>query len=185
MWNGKILIAQRPSLVIESDASRTGWGAVCKGSRIGGPWSKTEQKWHINCLEVLAAFLAVKCFVSDKNGLTILLRMGNMTAVTYVNKLGGIVSPSMNSVIKELWMWCMNRDITITVEHLPGILNTIADEESRVMKDRSGWILNPHIFRKIQQRLGPLEVDMFASRLSSRPSLRESSAGDQTWKQKQ
>jgi hypothetical protein len=88
-----------------------------------------------------------------------------MTAVTYVNKLGGTVSPSMNSIVKELWMWCMNRDITITAEHLPGILNTIADKESRVMKDRSDWMLNPQIFRKIQQRLGPLEVDMFASRL--------------------
>ena len=52
-------------------------------------------------------------------------------------------------------------------EHLPGVLNTIADQESRVMRDRSDWMLNPRIFNKIQQKWGPLEVDMFASRLTT------------------
>ena len=35
------------------------------------------------------------------------------------------------------------------------------------MRDRSDWILNPRIFNKIQQKWGPLEVDMFASRLTA------------------
>ena len=61
----------------------------------------------------------------------------------------------------------MNRDITLVAEHLPGVLNTIADQESRVMRDRSDWMLNPRIFSKIQQKWGPLEVDMFASRLTT------------------
>ena len=50
---------------------------------------------------------------------------------------------------------------------LPGVLNTIADQESRVMWDRSDWMLNPRIFKKIQRKWGPLEVDMFASRLTT------------------
>ena len=101
--------------MIESDASRTGWGAVCQGSRMGGPrpWSRAEQRWYINCLEALAAFLAVKCFVRDKRGQTVLLRMDNVTVVTYVNKLGGTVSPTMNRIVKDLWMWCMRKDITL------------------------------------------------------------------------
>ena len=68
---------------------------------------------------------------------------------------------------QKLWFWCMNRDITLVAEHLPGVLNTIADQESRVMRDRSDWMLNPRIFSKIQQKWGPLEVDMFASRLTT------------------
>ena len=80
---------------------------------------------------------------------------------------GGTVSPRLNSIVRELWLWCMNRDITLVAEHLPGVLNTIADEESRVMKDRSDWMLNPRIFYKNNQRWGPLEVDMFASRLTT------------------
>ena len=56
-WNGRLIIAKKPNVSLEMDASRTGWGAVCKGVRTGGPWSRQEQKLHINCLELLAAFL--------------------------------------------------------------------------------------------------------------------------------
>ncbi len=59
------------------------------------------------------------------------------------------------------------RDVTLIAEHLPGVLNTIADEESRVMIDCSDCMLNPRIFSKIVQRWGPLEVDLFASRLTT------------------
>ena len=70
-------------------------------------------QWHINCLEDLAAFHAVKCFVRDKKkSITVLLRMDNTTAVTYVNKLGGTVSPKLNTIVRELWLWCMNRHIS-------------------------------------------------------------------------
>ena len=61
----------------------------------------------------------------------------------------------------------MNRDITLIAEHLPGVLTTIVDQESQVMKDQSDWMLNPRIFNKIQQKWGPLDVDMFASRLTT------------------
>ena len=43
---------------------------------------------------------------------------------------------------------------------------TIADDESRVTKDRSDWMLCPDTFHQINKRLGPLEVDLFASRLT-------------------
>ena len=69
--------------------------------------------------------------------------------------------------MKDLWLWCINRDITLIAEHLPSVLNTIADEESRAMKNRSDGMLNPQIFHHTQVRWGPLEVDLFASRLST------------------
>ena len=87
-WNGRSLIAHNSSLTIETDASKTGWGAVCNGVRTGGPWSPEERTMHINCLELLAAFLAVKCFAKDKTNLTIHLKMDSMSALTYINKLG-------------------------------------------------------------------------------------------------
>ncbi len=137
---------------------------------MGGPWSKAESKLHINCLEALAAFLAVKCFLRDRRSVTVLLRMNNLSAVTYryVNKLVGTVSQSLTAITKDLWLWCLHRDIHVTLiaEHLPGVQNTIADEESRVMKDRTDWKLNPEVFRQIDRRLGPLSVDLFASRLA-------------------
>ena len=50
--------------------------------------------------------------------------------------------------------------------HLAGTQNITADRESRVMRDRSDWMLCPQIFDKINTLLGPLQVDLFASRLT-------------------
>ena len=105
-WNGRFLLSREPDLTIETDASTTGWGALCQDVRTGGPWSKTERQMHINCLELLAATLAVKCFAKDKRNIRIHLRMDNTTALNYINKLGGTVSPELNRLTKDLWTWC-------------------------------------------------------------------------------
>ena len=51
-------------------------------------------------------------------------------------------------------------------QHLPGVHYTIAENESRVVKDQSDWTLNPVTFQQINQRLGYLEVGLFTSRLT-------------------
>ena len=87
-WNGRSLIIQTPSMTISSDASLMGWGATCNGVRTRGPWSPTEQSLHINCLELLAATLAVQTFAKEKSGISILLRLDSSTAVAYINRRG-------------------------------------------------------------------------------------------------
>ena len=61
-WNGKTILKRDIDLVIDSDASLIGWGAACQDQRTGGPWSDQEKESHINCLELLAATLALKTF---------------------------------------------------------------------------------------------------------------------------
>ena len=70
-WNGRSLIAKKPNVSLETGASLIGWGAVCRGVRTGGPWSREEQNLHINCLEMLAALLAFKCFFRDERSIHI------------------------------------------------------------------------------------------------------------------
>ena len=41
--------------------------------------------------------------------------------------------------------------ITLKAEHLPGSLNIVADMESRTVKDRCDWMINPKVFQQIQQ----------------------------------
>ena len=101
-WNGRNLITHNSALTIETDASTKGWGEVCSGVCTGGPWSPHERTMHINCLELLAAHLAVKCFAKDKTNLTIHLKMDSMSALTYINKLGGTISPQLNCLAKKL-----------------------------------------------------------------------------------
>lgn len=64
-------------------------------------------------------------------------------------------------------MWCLERNIHIVVVHVPGVLNTIAH---RVL-DRTDWKSNPMIFQEINNHYGPLDMDLFASRLSTQCPL--------------
>ena len=136
-----------------------------------GPWSCQECMMHINCLELLAATLATKTFAKSKTAISILLRIDNTMTVAYINNLGGTASKELVLLTRDLWMWCLERNIHITAVHLPGVMNTIADTETRVMRDRTDWKLNSLIFQKINNHYGPLEVDLFASRLSAQCPL--------------
>ena len=138
-WNGRHILAKEPDLVIESDASTLGWGASCQNINTGGPWSAQEKTNHINCLELLAATLALKTFVKNQTGVSVLLKIDNTTAVAYINNQRGTVSKTLVTLTRDLWMWCLERNIHIQAQHLPGVLNYRVDTESRTLKDRSDW----------------------------------------------
>ena len=101
-WNGKTVLATEPDLTIESDTSSRGWGASCQGTSTGGPWSPLEKKWHINCIELLAATLALKTFVKNTKGLSVLLKIDNTTAVAYINNQGGTISKDLIVLTRDL-----------------------------------------------------------------------------------
>ena len=132
----------------------------------GGLWSPEEATHHINYLELLATFLAIKAFGKAWQNVTILLRLDNVTAVSYINQKGGTVSQLLCQLALTIWTWCVERNITLLAEHLPGHLNIQADEESRTAKDRCDWMLNQSIFQRINSVMGPLEMDLFASCLT-------------------
>ena len=49
-----------------------------------------ERKFHINVLELKAVKLAVMSFtLKERNGISVHIRMGNMTALSYLMKMGG------------------------------------------------------------------------------------------------
>ena len=124
-----------PSMTIESDASNMGWGGRQGKHQTGGRWSMEEAPHHINYLELLAAFLALQCFAKHSRNITILMRLDSVTAVTYINKLGGTHSPLLCRLTLTIWEWCIERKIFLLAEHLPGKDNVVADQESRSMKD--------------------------------------------------
>ena len=165
-WNGKALVSGEPDLIIETDASRKGWGASCMGQTTGGRWSLQEQHLHINCLELLAGAFALKAFTKDKAQMRVRLLMDNTSAAHYINKMGGTKSLVLASLAKDLWEWCLDRQIVLEAQHIPGILNVEADRESRVFVDNNDWKLAPQVFDNLNCAWGPLEVDLFATRLS-------------------
>ena len=142
-------------------------GASCQGRSAGGPWTQEERTHHINYLELLAAFLPLKAFLPNKGPLSVLLHMDNVTAIAFLNRMGGTHSLPLSSLAVEIWEWCIQRKLTIHSEHLPGIENIRADWLSRHLVDSSDWRLNREVFLRLESDLGPFSIDLFASRTNA------------------
>ena len=71
----------------------------------GGLWTQEEQTHHINYLELLAVFLALRTFARDRHSVAILLRMDNVTAIAFVNKMGGPHSTPLSNLAVKMWKW--------------------------------------------------------------------------------
>ena len=110
---------------------------------------------------------AIKTFTKGRVQMTVRLLMDNMSAAHYINKMGGTKSPVLARLTLDLWDWCLEHKIVVEAKYLPVILNTRAGKESRVMLDRHDWKLDPKVFSTIHPLWGPLEVDLFASRLTT------------------
>ena len=57
--SGRQVRVRNPDLVVFTDASNEGWGAVCEGVSGGGHWSEEEMEDHIDVLELRAALFGV------------------------------------------------------------------------------------------------------------------------------
>lgn len=166
-FNSRPLKVEKWDLTILSDASKIGWGATCRGKNTGGPWTTEEAIFHINYLELLAAFFALKSFASQVENASILLRLDNVTAIAFINKMGATHSQDLSDLAVEIWRWCIGWKIFIHAKHLPGKENVQGDWESRHVHDSSDWRLNRQIFLELECQLGPFSIDLFASRTNT------------------
>lgn len=160
--SGEPIKESLPTLTINADASLSGWGAVCNGVSTGGPWSRQESSLHINVLELRAAFLALRSFADSLKNSTIALLLDNVSAVCYINRLGGTRSKFLAIEAAQISKWCEDRGIILHASHLPGSFNIIADRESRRGPDWSDWMLDKSMFQLIADKW-EVKTDLFAS----------------------
>lgn len=156
------------AMEIYSDASTTGWGAACNGQTASGQWSESERKLHINCLELLAAFFALKVFTKNITHCQILLRVDNTTALSYINRMGGVQYPHLNDITRSIWQWCEARHIHVTAAYIKSSDNVIADRESRRSHPDVEWELSTKGFMKLTKKFGIPQIDLFANRLNKK-----------------
>ena len=115
------ILQSKPSEVIESDASNKSWGAVLNSQiRMGGVWSVQEMTHHMNYLEMLAAFLAIKVFGRNWRDTTVLIWMDNCAAVTYINKKGDTCSRQLCQFAVNVGNWFLERNIILLSKNLLG-----------------------------------------------------------------
>ena len=70
-------------------------------------------------------------------------------------------------MVTNFWSWPLKKGIFIQAKHIAGKENVTANRMSRSHQDHSDWKLNPYVFNRINLFWGPLQVDLFATRLST------------------
>ena len=174
-WQSNILIAKSKirkftfDKEIFSDASLSGWGATCNTMKENGFWTQAESSCHINYLELLAAFNALKAFANQDNDCQILIRIDNLVAISYINKMGGIKYPHLHDVAHKIWEWCNKKQIWIFAEYIASKENP-ADKESRITNIDTEWELAKFAFEAIILEFGIPEIDLFATKINKKCS---------------
>ena len=164
----KSLTVSNPDVILTTDASNLGWGAVLDGQDTGGLWGPTEQEFHINYLEMKAVLLGLKSLCKDCHDIHICVQSDNTTAVAYINSMGGVKSEVCNDMAFQIWGWCLTKCVWLSARHVPGAQNTQADQASRRFNDSVEWSLSTDVFQTISAAWGPFDIDLFASRLNNK-----------------
>ena len=116
---------------------------------------------------MLEVFFALKAFQIHLLGKHVCVRIDNMTAVSNIGKMGTYHSRKRNTLVREIWDWCIDHNIFLTTAHIPEIENEAADAESRKPLKETEWALDHKIYQQGIQLLdlNPV-IDLFASRLN-------------------
>ena len=67
-------------------------------------------------------------YCKDKNFKRTRIMSDSTTAISYINRNGGLKSNECNKIAKEIWIWCTSRDLHISAAHIPGKDNFQADK---------------------------------------------------------
>ena len=154
-----------PEAMLCTDASMSGWGAKLGQNECAGRWTIEERESHINELELKAILFGLQSLCNKLNDKHILIKCDNTTAVAYVNNMGGCRSIKCNIIARQIWDWAISKNIWLSITHIEGRLNVDPDTLSRIFDDRTEWMLNPILFRQIDNMYKP-DRDLFASRIN-------------------
>ena len=123
-----------------TDASLDMRGATCDGFNLSEQWQKCDLLCtgsNINALEILAIHKAVTKLKSYLKGKVVMVRSDNVTAVQYVNNMGGHGSVICNQLSRCLVMDARELGIRLIAAHIPGSENSEADFLSRLNSSKN------------------------------------------------
>lgn len=159
-------------VTVTTDASTTGWDAICNGMAVNGRWSPMQSKVHINVLELFPVMLALRHFLPMLKGQHVLVRSDNTSAIAYINRQGGIRSRPLFQVANHLLSWSgRNNILSLRAVHVPGHANVGADLLSQGNPRAVDWCLHPQVVEEIWSRFGRADIDLFASQQNTQCPL--------------
>lgn len=102
-------------------------------------------------------------FFKSNVNLHIGIKVDNTIAVAYINNMGGITSEDMDFLASSIWDWCLERNIWLSAQYIPGVDNHLADYSSRVFNLSAEWKLKSEVFDKLCNHFYYPDVDLFVS----------------------
>ena len=104
---------------IYSDASTKDWGVNDEHHTINGRWTEGKTKLHKNVLELTATKFAIFSLLPQQVGIKHLRVMtDDSTAMSYINRQGGVRSMLCHNVTTEFWDFCIKRGVCISAAHI-------------------------------------------------------------------
>ncbi len=141
------------------------------GCSAQGLWEGPHLSWHINCLEMLAVFQALKHFLPDLRGHHVLVRTDNTSVVSYINCQGGLRSRPLYRLAHQILLWAQGKLLSLRAVYIHGYLNQGADILSRQGLRPGELMLHTEVMEQIWKKFGRTQVDLFASRETSQCPL--------------
>ena len=126
--------------------------------------------------------LGVEKFILISRKLTgsvVTVRIDNNTALAAIKKQGSTRNWEISQLAVRILERCYLQQITLVPIRISSAENLLADSASR-RKDMADWKLHPAIIRKVFQRLGTPDIDLFATCNSAQvPAYYTWNIGDQ------
>ena len=154
----------KTTCTVLTDASRTGWGFTINTLRFKGVFDKSMDNYSINVLELLTIWWAT-LMIQEKDHILHILT-DNITAVSAVKRASSNVS-ILASIAELIWKRAEKMNWTISIAHIGGKFNILADQLSRNTIISTEWAIPQEVFQKEILKLEPrLQVDLFATSLN-------------------
>ena len=158
-----------PSITVTTDASLDGWGFhTSEGKEGRGTWSQYMRSQHINILEFMAAWIAIKSLKAP-TGTSILLQSDNTTVVNCLKRGGSARSLPLNKITLWVVKLVTARGWFLSAVHIQGAFNVRADLLSRGRPVSTEWTLHRASVLWLCRQTSILpQVDLFATPFNAR-----------------
>ena len=135
-FNGRTLFLDtewiHPStLHLYTDAAQSlGYGAVFQEKWFYGQWPDIWKQYEITFLELFPIVLALNLWGQQLSCKRIVLHTDNQALCFIINKFSS-KDDNIMVLLRNLASVCLDYNVLIKAEHIPGVLNTLADSLSR------------------------------------------------------
>ena len=154
------------SSTLYTDASDEGIGIYYMGHTVHEKFPTWLINEHINLKELYAVDRAVEIFGNKLKCSTVTLRIDNNTALAAIKKQGSTRNWNICQLAVRIAKNCEKICLNLIPIRISSQENLLADSASR-NKNIADWQLHPTLVRRVFQKFGVPDIDLFATAMSA------------------